>query len=235
MTIWTDQDREKFHSSILRIVKETFYADAALTDNVVHAAADDWKSTFRTEKLGIISKLTVEECISLFELWLLKQALAEKRSTSRKLSAQISKNYGAVVVTFGTSESFEILSSSHERMAYELMLDSINAEFAYYEAERLPRVNIGNADGPEGVGRDDLDVFPAIRLNVSMKSGKYYYNVTGGRWMKHGVLVWPEALKMAEIDIDAIPTDGLDLKGYTAWAQMDGTNPKKIVRLEKIS
>lgn len=77
--------------------------------------------------------------------------------------------------------------------------------------------------------------FAAEMLTVSINSGKTYYKVSGGKFKKFGVTVWPETLEAAGIDPNGIPNEGIDLTGYTAHyvTKDDGSgNPQKVVQLD---
>jgi len=51
------------------------------------------------------------------------------------------------------------------------------------------------------------------RITRTRTSGKWYYKMQGGRYMKRGVTVWDEILKAMELDPESIEWDTQD--GYT--------------------
>ena len=76
--------------------------------------------------------------------------------------------------------------------------------------------------------------FAAGSLVATVNEGKTYWKVRGGRWAKHGVTIWPEALATVGFDAAVLdPMQVYDLNGYTAHVEMEGDKPRKVTKLEK--
>jgi hypothetical protein len=79
------------------------------------------------------------------------------------------------------------------------------------------------------------EVLTSEQLICSMASGKMYYKISGGRYKKFGVTVWPEVLETTGMKVDKLEAKAYQMPGYRAYYSLtaDG-KPNKIVRLEKI-
>lgn len=75
--------------------------------------------------------------------------------------------------------------------------------------------------------------FVTQKLKVTMSGNTKYFKVTGGKYSKYGVKVWPEVLgKVANCDL-LDPID-YDFPGYLATYILDENGkPDKIINLEK--
>lgn len=76
--------------------------------------------------------------------------------------------------------------------------------------------------------------FPADELTATVNDGKRYWKVRGGQFAKFGVTVWPETLKAAGFDPDALdPMKPVSLAGWTAWYVVNEEGKaQKVTRLE---
>lgn len=85
---------------------------------------------------------------------------------------------------------------------------------------------------PEPVAAGEI-TFPAETLKGSMTDDKPYWRVYGGKYHKHGVIIWPEVIKAAGFDPDSLQTKvDYSLSGRTAICETnDAGNPKKVIRL----
>jgi len=77
--------------------------------------------------------------------------------------------------------------------------------------------------------------FAADSLIGSILEGKLYWKVKGGRFSKYGVAIWPEVLKVAGFDVDALdPRQAYGLNGFTAYYAADENGKAtKVTRLER--
>lgn len=75
--------------------------------------------------------------------------------------------------------------------------------------------------------------FPAKVLTGEIKSGKVYWKIAGGMFVKYGVRVWPEVLEAAGFDLELLdPNDVTPMDGLTAVYEVneDG-QPTKVTSL----
>jgi hypothetical protein len=73
------------------------------------------------------------------------------------------------------------------------------------------------------------------RLDVDVKAGKKFFVVKGGKYQKHGIRIWPETLKHAGIDPEAIPLAGVvPKKRWEAVFTMKGDRPDSVVKLNDL-
>ena len=83
--------------------------------------------------------------------------------------------------------------------------------------------------------------FQAVDMVGSTSQGKTYWKVRGGQFTKFGVTIWPETLKAAGFDMDALdPAEVYDLTGYKAFYILNAEKstpekevPEKVVALTK--
>ena len=83
--------------------------------------------------------------------------------------------------------------------------------------------------------------FQAVDMVGSTSQGKTYWKVRGGQFTKFGVTIWPETLKVAGFDMDALdPAEVYDLTGYKAFYILNAEKstpekevPEKVVALTK--
>lgn len=92
----------------------------------------------------------------------------------------------------------------------------------------------GQASGPEDKSFLTSQLVPEILEN----SDEPYWKIKGidGKFPKFAVRVWPEVLEEIGIKVAEIPVKKHSLEGYRAYYEAnDAGNPKKVVRLEKVS
>lgn len=77
--------------------------------------------------------------------------------------------------------------------------------------------------------------FPAKILSCETKDGKPYWKVKGGKFLQHGVRVWPEVLEAAGLNpLQLDPQIAYDLEGYTAtYITNDRGQAQKVVKLAR--
>jgi len=83
--------------------------------------------------------------------------------------------------------------------------------------------------------------FQAVDMVGSTSQGRTYWKVRGGQFTKFGVTIWPETLKAAGFDMDALdPAEVYDLTGYKAFYILNAEKstpekevPEKVVALTK--
>lgn len=111
-----------------------------------------------------------------------------------KLTAAVTRKYGAVEATFGAELIIATDANEGPRQAYAVLLDIINDQFAHYESAVL---HTSAKETPvydqKGVGAKPA-IVECRELIVDEKNGKQYFHVTGGKWSKHGAAIWPEVL-----------------------------------------
>lgn len=75
--------------------------------------------------------------------------------------------------------------------------------------------------------------FPAELLVASMHEGKTYWKVKGAQFTRYGVTIWPEVMKAAGFDADALDIhQQYSLAGFHAlYALNDNGQPSKVTAL----
>lgn len=63
--------------------------------------------------------------------------------------------------------------------------------------------------------------FTAIKIEREKRKGVYYYKMLGGRYIKHGVAVWPEVLEA--LGLDAVEYDENDTHKLTPPIEVHAT------------
>lgn len=102
-------------------------------------------------------------------------------------------------------------------------------------AAASPAPPTGNGHPPTADNGEELS-FQAATLEGERKKGKDYWKVKGGKYVQHGVTIWPEVLQAAGFEVENLDTDQTyTLAGFTAYYELnpDTGNPKKVTRLVK--
>lgn len=154
---------------------------------------------------------------------------------TNKISCTITRYYGAETVSFGAEIEIDgVMTDETRKITYQRLYQKINDVHTHYTAQLLPQVpNTRTAAKPAETEVETIETMPAIRISVSMKDGKLYYNLHGGKYTKHGVRIWEETL--IDAHIGDIPNEGKMLQGYTARIVVKGGHPQKVISLDKKS
>lgn len=151
----------------------------------------------------------------------------EMQPAQIKLEASITRNYGRVQASFGAEIIITEPNPTTINEGYAVLNDIINGQFAHYESANLhltppnPSVYDGKNAGTETETLDCLQMF------VSAAKGKTYYFITGGRYTKHGVPIWPEVLtKQRDLKLLEVGKT-YNMAGWRMKVSVSG-NPKVI-------
>lgn len=86
--------------------------------------------------------------------------------------------------------------------------------------------------GPVGPGAN-VQEFRADKMAASVDNGKTYWKITGGRFTKHGLIIWPEILAAAGLAPESLdPFQSYDLTGWVVrYTPATETENNRIVEL----
>jgi len=152
-------------------------------------------------------------------------------SRAEYLEVTMTRNYGKVTMSWKMGATFNITSTASRSAAYDEVYSEINTVAVEWERKHLGAALPGQPVQQPLVEADET--FITERLEVEVKGGKSYVKVTGGKYQKHGVRVWPEVLEAAGILVADLTSAGLDIPGYTARVEMRNGRPIKVVGLSK--
>ena len=139
-----------------------------------------------------------------------------------KLTCSITRNYGAVSATFGAEVIIKGDSSEPPRQGYAVLMDIIHEQFDHYESAVLHKSvpeqptydQKGNGTRPE--------IVDCKELICALEKGEIVYKITGGKFSKYGVRIWPEVLEQYR-----------DLRGFQAGKSYNMTGWKMAVDTSK--
>lgn len=116
------------------------------------------------------------------------------------LSATITRNYGAVVASFGASMEFEVDANNTAGQSYYKLVTLIHHQFDEFEANQLknePRTEPAMSSGNAGT----REWFTALQLVKDVKKGQeqFFILTAENAYAKHGVPCYPEFLKQYKL------------------------------------
>jgi hypothetical protein len=91
-------------------------------------------------------------------------------------------------------------------------------------AHGAPPAPAGPVPAPDGGATPEVSSFRAQVLVGEVKNGTAQWKLKGGRFMQHGVRIWPEVLTAVGINPDTL--DPLKQHDMTAWVAFFVTNEK---------
>lgn len=148
------------------------------------------------------------------------------------LEVTMSRNYGKVSMSWKMGTHFLVTSPASRSAAYDELYMVLMRTADEWEKSSLGKSL--PASQPDGqMSLPEAEEFLCERLEVQVISGRTYCKVTGGKYQKHGVRIWPEVLGKAGINPADVTTAGLDLSGYKATISLKGGKPDKVVNLVK--
>lgn len=146
------------------------------------------------------------------------------------ISCSVRRDYGAHQVEFAVSEVVTVNSGVARRNAYNNLYENLSDQIALYETVYLPHVKLPQNTGQKhSVNDDGIDVFKVDSIEISYQ-GEKRIKVRGGRWLKHGVPIYPDSPIYSLVeDLDYGTHESF--KGWTATAQLSKGIPKRITGL----
>lgn len=154
--------------------------------------------------------------------------MATKQSdNSVKLTASLTRNYGAVSASFGAEIIIDGGSPETTNSGYALLLDIIGAQFDHFESavlhKTIPDPAIFDA---KGAGAKP-EIIECETMVVETYQGKTVYKVRGGRFTKFGVPIYPEVLSQYR-DLDKLAVGSqYNMKGWKMAVDVSG-KPKVL-------
>ena len=164
------------------------------------------------------------------------------------ISVSITRHYGPLSITLGADVTCEIAHEHSYQRAFNEITDTLIAEHKR-QADRLKPTE-GRREGPPSTGNkmtqpsadrgaspsETTRKFPAEFVESEEKSGKRYYKVAGGDFVKYGVRIWPDdeevMLDFGHNPWTKLPTGRHPLpEGWEAVASMAGRKPVKVIAL----
>lgn len=117
-----------------------------------------------------------------------------EQSAGIKLTASITRKYGAVEASFGAEIIIATGTNESTLSGYGVLMDIIEGQFRHFESVNLPHENSNPAIYNQKNIGTQLVTVDCDMLHVDTYKGKTVYKITGGKWMKHGVPIYPEVL-----------------------------------------
>jgi hypothetical protein len=221
-----------------------FYAGAAhilqaaglIEDYLEQPQEDDtvleFVGKFEEDIQGLSDFTTPQGAAAAFKDWAAKQAPAIEQGEKRTLSMKISKTYGGVVLELGLSSQFTIRKETDLFRAFDMLAADLKAQFEAQERKTVstmkpPQQQAAAAGAASGI----TNRFFGDTIILEMKDGKPYYKIYGGQFSKFGVRVWPETLRAAGVDPDAVLTTGTPL-GRDCVAEVVNGRVKKVLEIK---
>lgn len=149
------------------------------------------------------------------------------------VSFKLGRNYGNEYVEFGLTDVSQP-GQPAMKAAADRLIKTVLSEHDDYSARFLARVigqpvsNGERKQQPSSVMVDEGNI-----IDVEWKQGKKLFSIRCGRWQKFGVRIWPEVLKEAGIEPDALPPEGMDIGTCDIHYVMkpDGQYPDKVIKI----
>lgn len=148
------------------------------------------------------------------------------------LTVERTHSFGAVSVKVGLSRTVEIQSEAHRRGWYKFLDDTIEREVEMWARRNASKVNTETPAPhvPASAGGSDYVNEPSVSIEHEFTDGQHRYKVKTPKFMKWGIPLYPENLKLFGYSEDAPPPLGsTEIAGYTIQVLMDGTKAKKVV------
>lgn len=160
-----------------------------------------------------------------FKAWAKRGFPAVKPLPQQTITCTLTRDLGGVQVTFGWSGLFDLTSPKQVMAAYDYAVDQCNRAFASFGAGALPKM------GAPLQSSKPMSTFFADTIVTEIKEGKKYHKVLGGPYVKWGVRVWPETLKQAGIDHEALSAEEPYPLKRDVTITLDGDKPIKVVQI----
>jgi hypothetical protein len=106
--------------------------------------------------------------------------------------------------------------------------------FQHHRAiEKLPGAIRSMGGSSSSAAPTATETMPVTALEVEVKSGKRYYKVKGGKYIKWGVRIWPDAHITEALPFDlgdlAVGDNDVSAHALEAVISMDGDKPIKVL------
>lgn len=233
MASWSVKDHERFE----KLTKDLWARrNNGLTLDALRNGYTAFLKDFRENKPDFVPENNTHDVMQAVQLFqdFMDGVLSHDvvvNARAEYIEVTMSRNYGKISMSWKLGATFNITSPASRSAAYDELYMDLNAIANEWERKSLGASLPGNPvqqSLPEGD-----EIIMCERLEVQVMSGRSYCKVTGGKFQKHGVRVWPEVLGKAGINIEDITPAGLDLTGYTAVIEMKSGKPQKVRELTK--
>jgi len=232
---WTQEQKDDFSLKVFKVLANMMPVEFG-QDAPIEQAEERQKSMmgewFRSLPQGK-EFATVSDALVEFQRFVSTHYLKTGQSKSEYIELSVQLDYGqnGGIITWKIGSQFEVSSPNDRYNAQHSLYQSIGQLRDEFGRKTMLRVRGDIPTQTEQVSTKD--VIECSRLIVDVKDGKPAYKIKGGKWEKFGVRVFPEVLKTAKIDIDAIPLSGIDMSGWQMEIMMKGSQPDKVTRLVK--
>lgn len=129
-----------------------------------------------------------------------------------RIEASVTRDYGAEVVTFSAGYVVEIDSDRSMDVQYAWLTDKLYNQHERHTADFLPKVP--DSRKPLVPSEPSGEWVVAERIILEVKDKKRYYAVKGGRYSEHGVRIWNETLRAANLLAYMEENDECILEGW---------------------
>lgn len=196
--------------------------DSAISNDAVR----DMMGDFISEVSPISRYDTSDECTSAVVAWL-DDSAASPVLEGQRIEATITRTFGDIQMTFGYSAIFEVGSAGQRRSAFAFCIDQVEKQFEAHTSNIVV-----TSRGPQPpVGNGSSEKFMGDKIVVETKGDKVYYKITGGKWSKYGVRVWPEVLGNFGIKTDKLKAGTTYNLARWCTVDMDGDKPIKVTHI----
>ena len=183
-------------------------------------------SQFMSEVNPLSAYTAPQDAAAAFKLWAGRWSQKVKPIIRQHVECRIERDLGGLKVSFGWAGEFDLTTDEGLVEAYRYAVDMVNRAFSDFGATNLPKMPaVQNAP-------QETEKFFGERVITETKDGKKYHKVMGGQFTKYGVRVWPEALRAAGIDPDALSSDAPFSLNRDCYCTVNEGRPGKVTRIE---
>lgn len=145
--------------------------------------------------------------------------------------AGLSRNYGKHEIYYELSEEITAHSTGEIKDAFLSLQSLLENQIAVYEAVSLPHVQLPQGSQPESVGTRNDDSFLLESILIESQGGKRRVKAVGGKYVKHGVPVYPECGTDLPLDsLDYGPHNFRHLN-LTVKVELEDGKPRRAVSI----
>lgn len=151
------------------------------------------------------------------------------KTKQKMIKFGLSRNYGAVSVNFEVSELVDVANMQDQMREMEKLIMQVwthHDEYAKAHLHKTPPPQ-QRPDGDYKKPDAFLERIPVTEAVVTIDGGKRYVKLKGGRYVKHGVVIWDEYLKKTDIDQRLGSSTRMSMEGYTMVVDTSG-RPKVV-------
>lgn len=153
----------------------------------------------------------------------------EKKPKQKKLEFGMTRHYGSVSIHFQVSDIVEVTSITEQQAEMEKLIAQVWFHHDEYAKTHLHKTPPPPSRSDSDYKKPDtfLERIPCDVATLTIDDGKRYIKIKGGKYVKHGVVIWDEVLKTTDILERMGTSTQVDMKGYTMVVDTSG-RPKVV-------